>query len=98
MPDDPEGWLRLGEALLNLGGDPQGAVEELQVALRIEPESARGYGALGAALQAMGEHPEAAASFAEAARLDPEFFDSRPALREMDAAAKQGTAWPASPP
>ena len=94
MPDDPEGWLRLADALLNLGGDPQGAVEELQVALRIEPESARGYGALGAALHAMGEHPEAAASFAEAVRLDPEYLASRPALREMEASSKLGTAWP----
>ncbi len=94
LPDDAEGWLRLGEALLSLAGDAQGAIEELQVGLRIEPESARGYGALGAALHAMGEYPEAAASFAEAQRLDPEYLANRPALREMDAASRRGTPWP----
>lgn len=93
-PDDPEGWLRLGEALLHLAGDPQEAIDALQTGLRIDPESARGYGALGAVLHALGEFPEAAAAFAEAARLDPEFLASRPAAREMDEASKRGTAWP----
>jgi tetratricopeptide (TPR) repeat protein len=93
-PEDAEGWLRLGEALLYLGDDPRAAIEELQVGLRIDPQSARGYAALGAALHAMGEHPEAAASFAEALRLDPDLFTNRPAAREMDAASKQGIAWP----
>jgi tetratricopeptide (TPR) repeat protein len=94
MPEDPEGWLRLGEAHLRLAGDPEAAIDELQVGLRIEPHSARGYGALGAALHAMGEHPEAAASFAEALRLDPDYLVNRPALREMEAASKQGAPWP----
>jgi cytochrome c-type biogenesis protein CcmH/NrfG len=86
-PDDAESWLRLGEALLHLRADPQGAVDELQVALRIDPHSARGYGALGAALHALGEYPEAAASFAEALRLDPDFLVNRPAAREREAAS-----------
>jgi hypothetical protein len=43
----------------------------------------------------MGEHPEAAASFAEAVRLDPEYLANRPALQEMDAASRRGAAWPA---
>jgi tetratricopeptide (TPR) repeat protein len=96
MPDDPEGWLRLADAHLNLGGDPQAAVEDVQVALRIDPESPRAYGLLGAALHAMGEHPEAVASFAEAVRLEPEFLAHRPALREMDAASRLGAGWPAT--
>jgi tetratricopeptide (TPR) repeat protein len=98
MPEDAEGWLRLGEALLDLGGDAEGAIDELQVGLRIDPQSARGYGALGAALHALGEHPEAAASFAEASRLDPDFLANRPALREMDEASKRGEAWPPDQP
>jgi tetratricopeptide (TPR) repeat protein len=98
LPEDAEGWLRLGEALLNLGGDAEAAIDELQVGLRIDPRSARGYGALGAALHALGEHPEAAASFAEASRLDPDFLSNRPALREMDEASKRGEAWPPAQP
>ena len=97
-PDDPEGWLRLGEALLHLAGDPQGAIDELQVGLRIDPFSARGYGALAAALHAMGEFPEAAASFAEAVRLDPDYLASRPAAQELETASRRGAAWPSPPP
>ena len=98
MPDDPEGWLRLGEALLGLAGDPRAAIDELQVSLRIQPHSARGYGALGAALHSLGEYPEAAASFAEVQRLDPDYLANRPALREMEAASRRGTAWPPALP
>ena len=96
-PDDAESRLRLGEALLHLEGDPQAAVEELQVALGLDPQSARAYGALGAALHAVGQHPEAAAAFAEAARLDPSFFANRPAAEEQAAASKRGEAWPPPP-
>jgi hypothetical protein len=42
----------------------------------------------------MGQHPEAAASFAEARRLDPGYLANRPALREMEAASRQGASWP----
>lgn len=94
-PEDAEGHLRLAEALLHLQGDAQGAVDETRSALLLDPQSARAYGLLGAALHALGQPAEALAAFAEAARLDPEFFSSRPAAREMDEASRRGAAWPA---
>ena len=96
-PEDAQARLRLGEALLHLAGDARAAAEELQVALRLDPRSARAYGALGAALHAAGEHPEAAAAFAEASRLEPDYFTNRPAERAMSEASRQGTSWPGPP-
>jgi tetratricopeptide (TPR) repeat protein len=95
-PQDAPARLRLGEALLHLAGDPRSAAEEFQVVLRLDPRSARAYGALGAALHALGEHPEASAAFAEAARLDPDYFTNRPAGSAMNEASRQGTSWPAA--
>jgi cytochrome c-type biogenesis protein CcmH/NrfG len=94
-PDDAESWRRLGEALLHLAADPQGAIDALREGLRIDPRSARGYGALAEALHALGEYPEAAASYAEAVRLDPDFLANRPAAQEIEAASRRGAAWPA---
>jgi tetratricopeptide (TPR) repeat protein len=93
-PDDAASRLRLGEALLHLGGDPAAAIEELQAALRAGPPTARAYGALGAALHAQGEHPEAAAAFAEASRIDPDYFTNRPAEQAMSEASRRGASWP----
>jgi tetratricopeptide (TPR) repeat protein len=95
-PDDAEGRLRVAEALLHLQGDPQSAVDETRSALLLDPRSARAYGLLGAALLALGQPAEASAAFAEAARLDPEYFSRRPAAREMDEASRRGAAWPAA--
>ena len=72
------------------GGDPRAAIEELQVSLRLDPQSARAYGTLGVALHGRGEHPEAAAAFAEAERLDPAYFTNRPAERAMSEASRRG--------
>jgi cytochrome c-type biogenesis protein CcmH/NrfG len=94
MPEDAETRLCVGIALLHVGTDPEGAIDELQVALRLDPASARGYGALGSALHALGEYPESAAAFAEAARLDPEFLANRPATQALEAASRAGEAWP----
>jgi cytochrome c-type biogenesis protein CcmH/NrfG len=96
-PHDAEGWRRLGEALLHLAADSQGAIDALREGLRLDPQSARGYGALAEALHALGEYPEAAASFAEAVRLDPDFLANRPAAQEIEAASRRGAAWPPAP-
>jgi tetratricopeptide (TPR) repeat protein len=93
-PDDADARLRLAEALLRLAGDAQEAADAARDALHLAPGEARGYGLLGEALHALGSHPEAAAAFAEAARLDPSFFEYRPAARAMDAASQRGAAWP----
>jgi tetratricopeptide (TPR) repeat protein len=93
-PDDPEARLRLGRALLVLGGDAEGAVTELGGALRLSPKSAEAYGLLGAAQLAQGQLPESAAAFAEAERLDPSYFELRPAARLAYQAAQGGASWP----
>ncbi len=93
-PDDAEAQLRLAEALLRLAGDAQGAADAARDALRVAPGEARAYGVLGESLHVAGSHPEAAAAFAEAARLDPSYFEYRPAARAMDAASQRGAAWP----
>jgi tetratricopeptide (TPR) repeat protein len=93
-PDDAEAQLRLAEALLRLAGDAQGAADAARDALHLAPGAARGYGLLAEALHALGSHPEAAAAFSEAARLDAAFFESRPAARAMDEASQRGASWP----
>jgi len=93
-PDDAEAQLRLAEALLRLAGDAGAAADAAQDALHLAPGEARAYGLLGEALHAQGAHPEAAAAFAEALRLDPSFFENRPAARAMDAASQRSAAWP----
>lgn len=93
-PGDVDAQLRLAEALLWLAGDAQGAADAAREALHLAPGEARGYGVLGEALHAAGSHPEAAAAFAEAARLDASFFEHRPAARAMDEASQRGASWP----
>jgi cytochrome c-type biogenesis protein CcmH/NrfG len=93
-PEDPEARLRLGRALLLLDGDAGEAAAELQVVLRLSPERAEAYALLGSALLRLGQLPESAAAFAEAERIDPSFFELRPASRLEYEAAKGGQAWP----
>jgi tetratricopeptide (TPR) repeat protein len=93
-PEDPEAQLRLGMALLFLVNRPSEAVPVLQAGLRANPRSAQAYGALGTALAALDQHPEASAAFAEALRLDPEYFEHRPAARQTYEACQQGKRWP----
>jgi tetratricopeptide (TPR) repeat protein len=94
QPDDAGARLRLAEALLRLQGDAEAAVDAAREALHGAPDDARAYGVLAEALHRLGSYPEAAAAFAEAARLDPAFFENRPAARAMDAASQRGAAWP----
>lgn len=96
-PADPEAHLRFAVAQLRLGGDAEAAADAAREAVQLAPEDAHAYGVLGEALHAQGEHPEAAAAFAEARRLDPAFFENRPAARAMDLSSQGGGAWPPSP-
>jgi tetratricopeptide (TPR) repeat protein len=93
-PDDAASQLRLAEALLRLAGDAQAASDAARDALHLAPGDARAYGLLAEALHALGSHPEAAAAFSEAVRLDPAFFENRPAARAMDEASQRGASWP----
>jgi tetratricopeptide (TPR) repeat protein len=93
-PDDAEAQLRLGRALLLVAGDAEGAVAALEAALRLSPQSAEAYGLLGTAQLALGHVPEAAAAFTEAQRLDPKYFELRPASLLAYEAAQRGGAWP----
>lgn len=93
-PGDPEAHFQLASALLFLVNRPAEAIPEFQAGLRLSPRDARAYGALGVALAALDQHPEAVAAFTEAARLDPEYFDSRPAARQIHEASQRGEHWP----
>jgi tetratricopeptide (TPR) repeat protein len=93
-PQDPQARLRLGRALLLIEGDAGEAAAELQAALRLAPQRAEAYGLLGSALLRLGQLPESAAAFAEAERIEPSFFELRPASRLEYEAAKGGQAWP----
>ena len=93
-PADPEAQLRLGMALLFLANRAADAVPVLQTCLRLSPRNALAYGALGTALAALEQHPEATAAFVEALRLDPDYFERRPAARQTYEASQQGRRWP----
>ena len=93
-PQDAEAQLKLGSALLHFAGNASEAVPVLQAALRLRKDDARPYGELGLALHRLGQHAEAAAAFAEAERLDPDYFTDRPAARASYEASKRGQSWP----
>jgi Flp pilus assembly protein TadD len=89
-PDDPEAQLKLGSALLHLAGNASDAVPVLQASLRLRADDARAYGELGLALHRLGQHAEAVAAFAEAERLESDYFEDRPAARAAFEASKRG--------
>ena len=89
-PDDAEAQLKLGAGLLHLAGNAEGAVPVLQASLRLRADDPRAYGELGLALHRLGQHAEAVAAFAEAERLDPDYFEDRPAARAAYEASKRG--------
>jgi Flp pilus assembly protein TadD len=90
LPADAEAQLKLGSALLHLAGNASEAVPVLQASLRLRADDARAYGELGVALHRLGQHAEAVATFAEAERLDAEYFEDRPAARAAYEASKRG--------
>lgn len=91
---DPEAQLRLGRALLHLAGRTAEAVGPLQEAIRLRPEGPAAHGELGVALAALGRPAEAVAAFEDAMRLDPGYFESRPAAQATFEAARRGQRWP----
>lgn len=93
-PADPEAQRRLGEALVHLVGRPAEAVGPLQEAIRLRPDDPGAHAELGVALAALGRATEAVAAFEAAARLDPGYFDSRPAAQATFDAARRGQRWP----
>ena len=88
--DDAEAQLKLGSALLHFAGNPSEAVPVLQASLRLRADDPRAYGELGLALHRLGQHAEAAAAFAEAERLDADYFEDRPAARAAYQASQRG--------
>jgi Flp pilus assembly protein TadD len=93
-PADPAAQLKLGAALLHLQGAAAEAVAVLQASLRLGGSDPRAYAELGLALHRLGQHPEAVAAFSEAERLEPGYFDDRPAARASFDAARRGEPWP----
>jgi Flp pilus assembly protein TadD len=93
-PSDADAQLRLGRALLQLSGHPEQALAPLQEAVRLRPTDASAHSAVGLVLAALGRNDEAVAAFAEAERLEPGHFDSRPAARATFEAARRGERWP----
>jgi tetratricopeptide (TPR) repeat protein len=93
-PADAEAQRRLGHALLHLGGRPAEAIGPLQEAIRLRPDDTAAHVELGTALAALGRASEAVAAFEEGARLDPGYFESRPAAQATFDAARRGQRWP----
>lgn len=93
-PGDAEAQLKLGAVLLHHADRPAEAVPALQAAIRLRAGNARAYGELGLALHRLEQHAEAVAAFAEAERLDPKYFEDRPAARSSYEAARRGERWP----
>jgi Flp pilus assembly protein TadD len=93
-PSDPDAQQRLGRALFHLVGRPADAVGPLQEAIRLRPADPAGHSDLGVVLSALGRMDEAVEAFEEAARLDPDHFEGRPAARATFEAARRGQRWP----
>lgn len=67
----PQGFYRLGDALLR-AGDAQGAVTAFQRLIELAPNEWRGYAGLGDAKLHLGELPEAARLLERAIEIDPD--------------------------
>jgi tetratricopeptide (TPR) repeat protein len=93
-PADDDAQERLGHALLHLAGRPEEAMGPLQEAIRLRPDRASAHAELGVALAALGRASEAVAAFEQAGRLDPGYFESRPAAQATLDAARRGQRWP----
>ena len=91
---DPDAQQRLGRALFHLVGRPAEAVGPLQEAIHLRPADPAAHSDLGVVLAALGRMDEAVEAFEEAARLDPDHFEGRPATRATFEAARRGQRWP----
>lgn len=70
-------------------GDLDGARAALSLLVRDHPEAWL-HGDLGHVAHLAGDHPAAAAAFAEAERLDPRYFDTEPYRKGMWKASREG--------
>jgi len=75
LPDQARGHYNLGVALGDAGRATAG-LEELQEALRLNPNYPEAYDSIGIILAKSGRGPEAIADYAEALRLRPRFSDA----------------------
>jgi len=92
-PEDPEWRLRLGRALLLGQDEPEAALAALDACLTLAP-LAEAHGWRGFALNALGRFSESVEAFEATSRLDPSFFDSRPAAAQALEASRRGVRWP----
>ena len=93
-PGDAEAQRRLGSALLYLTGRPADALGPLQESIRLRPNEPAAHAELGVALAELGRADDAVAAFEAAARLDPAYFESRPAAQATFDAVRRGQRWP----
>lgn len=69
MPEDADAWYNLGEA--SVGQYPK-AIEAYQQAIRINPEYADAWNALGVVYYLSGQDPKAIEAYLQAIRINPE--------------------------
>ena len=85
-PDDAALRQQLGAALF-AGGDPDGAAEQLETALRLDPTLARAHAGLGTLASMGGRQGEAVERFAAAVEHDPDYLEARLGLVDAYRAA-----------
>jgi tetratricopeptide (TPR) repeat protein len=73
---DPDYYTHAGAAL-NRGGDPRGALAQLDAALRLDPANAAAYSNRAVSNYRLGRLPEAQADADRAVRLRPELWEAR---------------------
>jgi cytochrome c-type biogenesis protein CcmH/NrfG len=93
-PADGDAQLRAGAALLDGLNRPEEALLYVREAVRLKPSDARAHGLLALASASAGHFPEAVSEFEAALRLQPSYFDQRPAARAAYEAARAGRRWP----
>jgi tetratricopeptide (TPR) repeat protein len=93
-PADGDAQLRAGSVLLDGLNKPEEALVYLAEAVRLKPSDARAHGLLALALAGAARFAEAVAEFETAVRLQPSYFDERPAARAAYDAARAGKRWP----
>jgi Tfp pilus assembly protein PilF len=57
-------------------GDPRGALDEFQEAVRWLPESAKAHYSIGVLMESVGRHPQAIEHFETAVRSDPSYVEA----------------------
>ncbi len=79
------GWVALARAEIALAqGDGATAERNARAMIEAQPHHAEGYIALGAALEELGQQPDAVRAYQEAARINPNETDSRVALGRLE--------------